>query len=129
MTELTSSMRDSKWCRLLEAISGLSLPSSYWRLLGREREYHFGTPTPDMIVEHDGRRGIGYYGATGPFFFRDVETVRWPAVFEHTWARGYSPNIIVQPLGELAEALVRAGRFDYTLDDAGLTLFAYRRRG
>lgn len=128
MVERFSTMNDSKWCRLLAAIVHIRLPVSYWRFLDDDREYRMPTPWPDLVVEHNGKRGIGDYRAMGPFFFRDVESVRWPATYSRNWFRGCAPVLEQQPLEQLSAALDQCGKFDYTLDDAGLTLFAYRRR-
>jgi hypothetical protein len=129
MSELLPTMSDSKWCRLLSAIAHLQLPVSYWRFIADTREFNFATFKPEHVIEHKGSRGIGDFQAAGPFFFREVETVRWPATFEHNWAHGYAPVVVQQPLRELAAALDGAGKFDYSLNERELILFAYRRQG
>lgn len=120
-------MSDSKWCRLLAAIAHLQLPVSYWRFIDEPREFKVATFKPEHVIEYQGSRGIGDFQAWGPFFFREVETVRWPASFEHNWSHGYAPIIVQQPLQELAAALDGAGKFDYSMDERELVLFAYRR--
>src|SRR5204863_3082609 len=102
MADVISTTNDSKWCRLLTAIAHLRLPVSYWRLRCDDREFQIPTPSPDLIVEHDGSRGIGDYMVPGPFLFRDVETVRWPASYSRDWFHGYPPAVEQQPLEELS---------------------------
>ncbi len=77
-------------------------------------------------MEHNGRRGIGDYNALGPFFFRDVESVRWPASYSRDWFRGYEPIVECQPIEALSAAIDRCGKFDYDLDENGFILYAYR---
>ena len=123
-------MSDSKWCRLLAAIAAVHLPVSYWRFLESGREYRIPTPNPDQIIEHEGRRGIGDCHALGPFFFRDVDSVRWPASYSHyDWCRGLDPVVERQPITNLSAAIDRCGKFDYEVDEDGLILDAHRRPG
>lgn len=120
-------MNDAKWCRIISAIADLPLPVSFWRFLDDDREFKIPTPTPDLVVEQNGNRGIGDFYVAGPFFFRNVEQVRWPASYSHDWFRGYTPATEVQPIEELAKAIDACGKFDYTMDNDGIVLFAYRR--
>ncbi len=121
-------MNDSKWCRLLEAIASLNLRISYWRFVHSDNEYKIPTPSPDLIVEQNGKRGIGDYDVLGPFFFVDVLSVRWPTKYFRNWAAGYEPLLEQQPIQLLRLAIDRCGKFDYEIDDDGLILYAYRKK-
>jgi hypothetical protein len=129
MAELHGTLNDSKWCRLLDAIADLRLPVSYWRFLHDNREFQIPTPQPDMVIEHEGSRGIGDFSAFGPFFFRDVETVRWPTTYSRDWCRGCEPVVERQSITDLSKALDGCGNFDYELNEDGLILHAYRPLG
>ena len=127
MTELISTMNDSKWCRLLQALDDLRLPVSYWKFLKDDREFQMPMPGSDDIVEHQGNRGIGDYGVSGPFFFKEVQQVRWPRTWQRNWAPGYEPVTEHQPIEALSAALDACGKFDYMVDENDLILFAYRK--
>ena len=127
MADLISTMNDSKWRRLLDAIATVRLPVSIWRFVGDSGSYKIPTPQPSEITTHDGSSGIGDHHACGPFFFRDVEQVKWPANYERNWCRELTPVREEQSLDELSAAIDGCGKFDYERDDSGLTLFAYRR--
>ena len=116
----------SKWRRLIHAIGSVDLPVSFWTFLGDVTEYKMPTPSADQISTCDGGRGIGDHNACGPFFFRDVERVRWPAKYSRHWFRDLPPTDELQPLTELSVAIDSCGVFDYDFNEDGLVLFAYR---
>ena len=118
-------MNDSKWQRLIAAIEHVVLPVSFWKFLDSDREYKTPTPTVVQIVTYGGRRGIGDSNACGPFYFRDVETVRWPAEYSREWFRGLDPVNESQPIDDLSQAIDNCGLFNYTRDCNGLVLHAY----
>lgn len=126
MGDLISTMNDSKWCRLLNAIADVPLPVSCWRFLDDDREYTMPTPSIGLVMEHNGRRGIKDCSVVGPFFFRDVRHVRWPGSWSRNWFRGYEPVTEYQPIEELSSAIEACGKFDCVKDENGLTLFAWR---
>ena len=126
MPELLPTMNDTKWRRLLNAIASIPLPKSYWKFLNDHSEYERPTPQPKEILND---AAIGDTSVIGPFYFRDVQSVRWPEYYESTYGPHEPPRISVQPINELATAIAAAGQFDTHIIDGDLVLYAYREIG
>ena len=126
MPELVSTMSDTKWRRLLSAIAHIKLPKSCWKFLDDEAEYTRPTPQPSEIMNGV---AIGDTSAVGPFYFRDVQTLRWPAQYETTFGLHEPSRMSFQPINELVSAIEAAGQFDICVTDSGLTMYAYREIG
>lgn len=126
MPELVSTMNDTKWRRLLNAIAHIPLPQSYWRFLNDDSEYRRPTPQPDEILNYV---AVGDTSVVGPFYFRDVQAVRWPKRYETVFGPREPPRVLFQPLDEFAIAINAAGQYDIRENDDDLVLFAYREIG
>jgi len=126
MPDLFSTMNDTKWRRLLNAIAHIPLPQSYWKFLNDDSEYRRPTPQPDEILNDV---AVGDTSVVGPFYFRDVQSVRWPKRYETTFGPHEPPRVFSQPVDELAVAINAAGQFDIRETNDDLVLYAYNEIG
>ncbi|MCC9602294.1 hypothetical protein LOC67_17200 [Stieleria sp. JC731] len=116
-------MNDTKWRRLLRALAPISLPVSYWTFVNEDVEYLRPTPQPDEIVNGV---AVGDTSIVGPFYFRDVKSVRWPKRYEIAYGPHEPPRAFTQPVEQLIVAINAAGQFDICETEGDLVLYAYR---
>ncbi len=123
MFQTLSLMNDTKWRRLLDAISVHCLPQSHWTFCEEPtKEYCRSTPHPEEILNGN---SIGDTSVLGPFFFRDVLSVRWPRRIDEVF--GPHGVLTTQSINELATTIRSAGQFEFELTDDSLILYAYRK--
>jgi len=121
---MTSSMSNSKWKRLFEAIEEeeIALPVCEWRFLRDDRWFRQATPRVRDLTDE----GLPDSSALGPFLFKDVECLRWPRSYEVSPGRGSDPWHKEQDLEAVAKLLCQIGEFDFEMRDETLTIFGFR---
>ena len=122
---MLSCMSNAKWRKLFGRIDGLTLPRCRIKFLKDERIYTESTPQIDHLNEDYTKDCF----TCGPFYFRDIEWIEWPARWEISRKNRdeiLSPSIRTQNIVLLGEAVRDAGIFDTEQTDDALRIYGYR---
>ena len=119
---LASLMNDAKWLKLCKILEASGWESIRIRLLSSDEEialvYGFG------CLEDE------YFDcANGAILFKDLRWVFVPKFYEQTRmsrAEKLASKFIQNPLETVLEAVTKAGKFDYEIDESGLKIYGYR---
>nr|WP_315105367.1 hypothetical protein [uncultured Campylobacter sp.] len=119
---LTSLMNDAKWLKLCEILEASGCKGLRTKLLSSDEEI--------ALICGFGCLGDGYFDcANGAILFKDLRWVFVPKFYERARmnrAEKLTSNFIPNPLEALLEAVTKAGKFDYEIDESGLKIYRYR---
>ena len=119
---LTLLMNDAKWIKLCEILEASGCEGIRVRLLSSDEEI--------TLICGFGCLGDGYFDyANGAILFKDLRWVFVPKFYEQTRmnrAEKLAPKFIPNPLETVLEAMTKAGKFDYEIDESGLKIYGYR---
>ena len=119
---LTSLMNDAKWLKLCEILEASGCKGLRTKLLSSDEEI--------ALVCGFGYLGDGYFDyANGAILFKDLRWVFVPKFYERARmnrVKKLTSNFIPNPLEALLEAVTKAGKFDYEIDENGLKIYGYR---
>ncbi|WP_314068659.1 DUF6678 family protein [Campylobacter showae] len=119
---LASLMNDAKWLKLCEILEASGCKDISVKLLSSDEEI--------AIVCGFGCLGDGYFDcANGAILFKDLRWVFVPKFYERARmnrAEKLASKFIQNPLETVLEAMTKAGKFDYEIDESGLKICGYR---
>ena len=119
---LTSLMNDAKWLKLCEILENSDCKGLHIKLLSSGEEI--------TLICGFGCLQDGYFDcANGAILFKDLHWVFVPKFYEQTRinrAEKLASNFIPNPLEAVLEAVTKAGKFDYEIDESGLKFYGYR---
>jgi len=119
---LTSLMNDTKWLKLCEILDTSECKGMRVKLLSSGEEI--------ALVSGFGRLQDGYFDcANGAILFKDLHWVFVPKFYEQTRmnrTEKLASNFIPNPLEAVLDAMTKAGKFDYEIDESGLKIYGYR---
>ena len=119
---LTSLMNDAKWLKLYEILEASGCESIRVKLLSSDEEI--------ALVCGFRCLGDGYFDcANGAILFKDLHWVFVPKFYERARmnrAEKLTSNFIPNPLEAVLDAMTKAGKFDYEIDESGLKIYGYR---
>ena len=119
---LTSLMNDAKWLKLCEILEASGCKDIRVRLLSSDEEI--------VLVCGFGCLEDGYFDcANGAILFKDLCWVFVPKFYERARmnrAEKLTLNFIPNPLEAVLDAMTKAGKFDYEIDESGLKIYGYR---
>ena len=119
---LTSLMNDAKWLKLCEILELSGCKDIGVKLLSSGEEI---TLVCGFECLED-----GYFDcANGAILFKDLRWVFVPKFYEQTRmnrAEKLASKFIQNPLETVLDAMTKAGKFDYEIDESGLKIYGYR---
>ena len=119
---LASLMNDAKWLKLCEILEASGCKDIRVKLLASDEEIAF--------VCGFGCLEDGYFDcANGAILFKDLRWVFVPKFYERARmnrAEKLTSNFIPNPLEAVLDAMTKAGKFDYEIDESGLKIYGYR---
>ena len=119
---LASLMNDAKWLKLCEILEASGCECIRVRLLSSDEDI--------ALVCGFGCLGDGYFDcANGAILFKDLRWVFVPKFYERARmnrAEKLASKFIQNPLETVLEAMTKAGKFDYEIDESGLKIYGYR---
>ena len=119
---LTSLMNDAKWLKLCEILENSGCKDLRIKLLSSGEEI--------ALVCGFGCLEDGYFDcANGAILFKDLHWVFVPKFYERARmnrAEKLTSNFIPNPLEAVLDAMTKAGKFDYEIDESGLKIYGYR---
>lgn len=119
---LASLMNDAKWLKLCEILEASGCKDISVKLLSSDEEI--------AIVCGFGCLGDGYFDcANGAILFKDLRWVFVPKFYERARmnrAEKLASKFIPNPLETVLDAMTKAGKFDYEIDESGLKIYGYR---
>ena len=119
---LTSLMNDAKWLKLCEILENSGCKGLRIKLLSSSEEI--------ALVCGFGCLQYGYFDcANGAILFKDLHWVFVPKFYEQTRmnrTEKLASNFIPNPLEAVLDAMTKAGKFDYEIDESGLKFYGYR---
>ena len=119
---LTSLMNDAKWLKLCEILENSDCKGLHIKLLSSGEEI--------TLICGFGCLQDGYFDcANGAILFKDLHWVFVPKFYEQTRmnrTEKLASNFIPNPLEAVLEAVTKAGKFDYEIDESGLKFYGYR---
>ena len=119
---LTSLMNDAKWLKLCEILENSGCKGLRIKLLSSSEEI--------ALVCGFGCLQDGYFDcANGAILFKDLHWVFVPKFYEQmrmNRTEKLASNFIPNPLEAVLEAVTKAGKFDYEIDESGLKFYGYR---
>ena len=119
---LTSLMNDAKWLKLCEILENSGCKGLRIKLLSSGEEI--------TLICGFGCLQDGYFDcANGAILFKDLRWVFVPKFYERARmnrAEKLTSNFIPNPLEALLEAVTKAGKFNYEIDESGLKIYGYR---
>ncbi|WP_297950858.1 hypothetical protein [uncultured Campylobacter sp.] len=121
-SRLTSLMNDAKWLKLCEILEASGCKGLRTKLLSSDEEI--------VLVCGFGCLQDGYFDcANGAILFKDLYWVFVPKFYEQTRmnkTEKLASNFIPNPLEAVLDAMTKAGKFDYEIDEIGLKIYGYR---
>ena len=121
-SRLTSLMNDAKWLKLCEILDASECKGLRIKLLSSGEEI--------TLVCGFGCLQDGYFDcANGAILLKDLHWVFVPKFYEQTRmnrTEKLASNFIPNPLEAVLEAVTKAGKFDYEIDESGLKFYGYR---
>ena len=121
-SRLTSLMNDAKWLKLCEILEASDCKDIRIKLLSSDEEI--------ALVCGFGCLEDGYFDcANGAILFKDLHWVFVPKFYEQTRmnkTKKLASNFIPNPLEAVLDAMTKAGKFDYEIDESGLKIYGYR---
>ena len=119
---LTSLMNDAKWLKLCEILENSGCKGLRIKLLSSGEEI--------TLICGFGCLENGYFDYTNrAILFKDLHWVFVPKFYEQTRmnrTEKLASNFISNPLEAVLEAVTKAGKFDYEIDESGLKIYGYR---
>ena len=119
---LASLMNDAKWLKLCEILDASDCKGLRIKLLSSGEEI---TLIWGFWCLED-----GYFDcANGVILFKDLHWVFVPKFYEQTRlnrTEKLASNSIPNPLEAVLDAMTKAGKFDYEIDESGLKIYGYR---
>ena len=119
---LTSLMNDAKWLKLCEILENSDCKGLHIKLLSSGEEI--------TLICGFGCLQDGYFDcANGAILFKDLHWVFVPKFYEQTRmnrAEKLASKFIQNPLETVLDAMTKAGKFDYEIDESGLKIYGYR---
>ena len=120
---LTSLMNDTKWLKLCEILEASGCKDIRVRLLSSDEEI--------ALVCGFGCLEDGYFDcANGAILFKNLRWIFVPKFYERARmnrAEKLAPKFIPNPLEAVLDAMTKAGKFDYEIDESGLKICGYRQ--
>ncbi|QCD46406.1 DUF6678 family protein [Campylobacter rectus] len=118
---LTSLMNDTKWLKLCEILEASGCEGMRVKLLSSDEEI--------ALVCGFGRLEDRYFDcANGAILFKNLRWVFVPKFYERARmnrAEKLASNFIPNPLEAVLDAMTKAGKFDYEMDESGLKIYGY----
>lgn len=115
-------MNDAKWLKLCEILENSGCKDLRIKLLSSGEEI--------ALVRGFGCLDNGYFDcANGAILFKDLHWVFVPKFYERARmnrAEKLTSNFIPNPLEAVLDAMTKAGKFDYEIDESGLKIYGYR---
>ena len=115
-------MNDAKWLKLCEILEASDCKDIRIKLLSSDEEI--------ALVCGFGCLEDGYFDcANGAILFKDLYWVFVPKFYEQTRmnrTKKLASNFISNPLEAVLDAMTKAGKFDYKIDESGLKIYGYR---
>lgn len=119
---LASLMNDTKWLKLCEILDASECKGLRIKLLSSGEEI--------TLIWGFGCLEDGYFDcANGAILFKDLHWVFVPKFYEQTRmnrTEKLASNFIPNPLEAVLDAMTKAGKFDYEIDESGLKIYGYR---
>ena len=119
---LTSLMNDAKWLKLCEILKASGCEGIRVKLLSSDEEI--------TLICGFGRLEDRYFDcANGAILFKDLRWVFVPKFYERARmnrAEKLASNFIPNPLEAVLDAVTKASKFDYEIDESGLEIYGYR---
>ena len=119
---LTSLMNDAKWLKLCEILEASGCKDIRVRLLSSDEEI--------VLVCGFGCLEDGYFDcANGAILFKDLCWVFVPKFYERARmnrAEKLASKFIPNLLEAVLDAVTKASKFDYEIDESGLEIYGYR---
>ena len=119
---LTSLMNDTKWLKLCEILEASGCKDIRVRLLSSDEEI--------ALVCGFGCLEDGYFDcANGAILFKNLRWIFVPKFYERARmnrAEKLAPKFIPNPLEAVLDAMTKAGKFDYEIDESRLKIYGYR---
>ena len=120
---LTSLMNDAKWLKLCEILEASGCKDIRVKLLSSDEEI--------ALICGFGCVDDRYFDcANGAILFKDLRWVFVPKFYERARmnrAEKLASNFIPNPLEAVLDAMTKAGKFDYEIDESGLKICGYRQ--
>ena len=120
---LTSLMNDAKWLKLCEILEASGCKDIRVKLLSSDEEI--------ALICGFGCVDDRYFDcANGAILFKDLRWVFVPKFYEQTRmnrTEKLTSNFIPNPLEAVLDAMTKAGKFDYEIDESGLKICGYRQ--
>jgi len=115
-------MNDAKWLKLCEILEASGCKDTRVRLLSGDEEI--------TLVCGFGCLQDGYFDcANGAILFKDLHWVFVPKFYERARmnrTEKLASKFIPNPLEAVLDAMTKAGKFDYEIDESGLKIYGYR---
>ena len=119
---LASLMNDAKWLKLCEILEASGCKDIRVKLLSSDEEI--------ALICGFGCLEDGYFDcANGAILFKDLHWVFVPKFYKQTRmnrTEKLASNFIPNPLKAVLDAMTKAGKFDYEIDESGLKIYGYR---
>ena len=118
---LTSLMNDAKWLKLCEILEASGCEGIRVKLLSSDEEI--------ALICGFGCVDDRYFDcANVAILFKDLHWVFVPKFYEQTRmnrTEKLASNFIPNPLEAVLDAMTKAGKFDYEMDESGLKIYGY----
>ncbi|WP_314300921.1 DUF6678 family protein [Campylobacter showae] len=119
---IASLMNDAKWLKLCEILEASGCKEMRVKLLSSDEEI--------ALVCGFSCLEEGYFDCVnGVILFKDLRWVFVPKFYEQTRmnrAEKLASKFIPNPLETVLDAMTKAGKFDYEIDESGLKIYGYR---
>ena len=114
-------MNDAKWLKLCEILEASGCEGIRVKLLSSDEEI--------ALICGFGCVDDRYFDcANGAILFKDLRWVFVPKFYERARmnrAEKLASNFIPNPLEAVLDAMTKAGKFDYEMDESGLKIYGY----
>ena len=119
---LTSLMNDAKWLKLCEILENSGCKGLRIKLLSSSEEI-------TLICGFGCLQDRYFDCANGAILFKNLHWVLVPKFYEQTRmnrTEKLASNFIPNPLEAVLDAMTKAGKVDYEIDESGLKIYGYR---